>query len=413
MRANAGTLLSECQSKELLESYDIPVTRPGVARTADEAVQIARDVGFPVVLKILSPQISHKTDVQGVAVNLTTEGGVRSHFERIIASARQHRPDAQIDGVTVQEMVVAPFGFEMILGTKKDRVFGTIILAGMGGTATVVINDRALGLPPLNERLARRMLESLKSWPLLLGYRGKPRADIDSLIEVMMRLSYLAADYPEIKEMDINPLLVTPNRVVALDARIQVDDHTETMSSRPYSHLAIRPYPDEYVNSTSLKDGTAVVFRPIRPEDEPGWQNLLTECSDDSIRMRFRALLRRTSHEIATRYCFVDYDRDMSIVAEVRNNGSSRLIGVGNLFSDLNRRSAEFAILVADQWQGRGLGDSLTDYCIDIAKTWGLHCVRAETTFRNTRMISLFAKHGFAVRRDLEEGVVFVDKVLR
>jgi acetyltransferase len=412
MREHQGEPLLESESKRLLQSYDIPTTEPAVAHTADEAVRIARHVGFPVVLKVHSRQITHKTDVQGVAVNLTTEAGVRSHFERIVTSAGRHRPEAHVDGVTVQRMIDAPFGIEMILGTKKDPTFGTVIMAGMGGTATEVIQDRAIGLPPLNERLARRMLESLRSWPLLLGYRGKPRVNLEGLIEIMMRLSYLAAEYPEIKELDINPLMVTPDKVIALDARIQVDEAIEAHTDRPYSHLAIRPYPEEYVGGGTLKDGTPVVLRPIKPEDEPRWQELLTECSDESIRSRFRSLFERSSHDLATRYCFVDYDREMSVVAEVQDEANSRIIGVGNLFSDTCRESAEFAVLVGDRWQGRGLGDLLTDHCIHIAQDWGVRRVRAETSNGNSRMLSVFTKRGFELSRDYVEDVVLVDKSL-
>jgi acetyltransferase len=329
-----------------------------------------------------------------------------------VAAAHQQRPDAVVEGVTVQKMIMAPFGIEMILGTKKDPTFGTVLMVGMGGTATVVIYDRALGLPPLNERLARRMLESLRSWPLLLGYRGKPRVDIDALIEIIMRLSYLAADYPEVRELDVNPLLVTPHDVIALDARIQVDDFRSHAISHPYSHLAICPYPEEFVSHAVLKNGTPIVLRPIRPEDEPRWRVFLSECSDESIRLRFRALFERSSHDVATRYCFLDYDREMSLVAEAQDGDDQRIIGVGNLFSDPNHEAAEFAVLVGDRWQGCGLGDLLTDQCVHIARAWGVKRIFAETGHGNSRMLALFTKRGFELKRDFEEGVVWVDKAL-
>ena len=250
-------MLSESLSKALLESYEIPVTRPHAARTADEAVEAAERLGYPVVVKIDSPQISHKTEVNGVVLDLPNAAAVREAFEQVTARARQMRPDAEIAGVTVQKMMTYPNSFELILGTKKDPVFGPVIMVGMGGVAAEVFQDRALGLPPLNDVLARRMLESLKSWPLLRGYRGKPGANIDRLIEIIMRFSYLVADYPEIKELDINPLLVTPEDVIALDARVVVDRQPRgSAAARPYSHLAIRPYPEEYVTQRKLKDGT-------------------------------------------------------------------------------------------------------------------------------------------------------------
>ena len=218
-------------------------------------------------------------------------------------------------------MVAVPNAFELIMGMKRDPIFGAVILVGMGGIAAEVFKDRALALPPLNETLARRALESLKSWPLLQGYRGKPAANIDRLIEILMRFSYLIADYPEIQEMDVNPLLVTPDDVVALDARVVIDPNVAVHTVRKYAHLAIRPYPEEYVTERNLKDGTAVVLRPIKPEDEPMWHELLAHCSKESIRSRFSSLIKQSTHEMATRYCFIDYDREIAIVAEVEEEG--------------------------------------------------------------------------------------------
>ena len=278
-------MLSESLSKALLESYEIPVTRPHAARTADEAVETAERLGYPVVVKIDSPQISHKTEVNGVVLDLPNATAVREAFEQVVRRAGEMRPDAEIAGVTVQKMMSYPNSFELILGTKKDPVFGPVIMVGMGGVAAEVFQDRALGLPPLNDVLARRMLESLKSWPLLRGYRGRPGANIDRLIEIIMRFSYLVADYPEIEELDINPLLVTPEDVIALDARVVVDRRPPARSPAgegrgPYSHLAIRPYPEEYVTQRQLKDGPEVMLRPIKPEDEPLWHELLAELLD-------------------------------------------------------------------------------------------------------------------------------------
>ena len=249
--AEGGEILSENVSKAFLEAYEIPVTKPQAARTADEAVEVARRLGYPVVMKIHSPQITHKTDVGGVALNLPSDDAVRAAFDEITGRAKQFRPDAEILGVTVQKMVTYPNSFELIMGAKKDPVFGSVIMVGMGGVAAEVFRDRALGLPPLNEALARRMLESLKSWPLLQGYRGKPGGNINRLIEIIMRFSYLVADYPEIKELDINPLLVTPEDVIALDARVVIDRDLAVRAVRPYCHLAIRPYPEEYVAATA------------------------------------------------------------------------------------------------------------------------------------------------------------------
>jgi len=403
-------ILSENVSKAFLEAYEIPVTKPYLARSAQEAVEVARRLGFPVVLKIHSPQITHKTDVGGVMLNLGTDDSVRQAYERMVKTAAEKRPEAQILGVTVQKMVTYPNSFELILGTKKDPIFGAVIMVGMGGIAAEVFRDRALALPPLNESLARRALESLKSWPLLRGYRGKPGANIDRLIEILMRFSYLVADYPEIKELDVNPLLVTPEDVIALDARVVVDRELMVHSVRPYSHLAIRPYPDEFVTERKMKDGTPVILRPIKPEDEPMWHELLASCSTQSIWFRFSYLFKQTTHEMATRYCFIDYDREIGIVAEVEENGQRKLIGVGRLVADVNHEVAEYALIVVDRWHGHGLGGLLTDYCVEVAKRWGVKKVVAETSKDNARMLATFRNRGFTLNDEQEQDVVLVSK---
>jgi len=402
-------ILSENVSKAFLEAYEIPATKPQLARSAEEAVQVARRCGYPVVLKIHSPQITHKTEVDGVMLNLNSDEAVNRAFEEMVAKAAERVPDAEILGVTVQKMVTWPNQFELIVGMKKDPVFGAVIMVGMGGTAAEVFRDRALGLPPLNESLARRMLESLKSWPLLQGYRGKPGANIDRLIEVLMRFSYLVADYPEIKEFDVNPLVVTPEDVIALDARVIVDRDMVARSVRPYAHLAIRPYPEEFVTQRTMEDGTPVILRPIKPEDEPMWHDLVASCSTESLRFRFSYIFKQTTHEMATRFCFLDYDREIAIVAEVEEQGERKLIGVGRLAADMNQENAEFSVIVVDRWHGRGLGSLLTRYCLDVAKRWGVKRVVAQTSRQNSRMLATFRSFDFQIE-DREEDVVFVHK---
>jgi len=405
-------VLSENVSKAFLEAYEIPVTKPYLARSAEGAVRLARREGYPVVMKIHSPQISHKTDVGGVALNLASDEAVSRTYERMVSTAAEKRPEANVVGCTVQKMVSYPSSFELIIGAKKDPVFGAVIMIGMGGTAAEVFRDRALGLPPLNESLARRMLESLKSWPLLQGYRGKPGANIDRLIEVIMRFSYLVADYPEIKELDVNPLLVTPEEVIALDARIVVDQEMVAHPVRPYAHLAIRPYPDEFVAERRLKDGTEVTLRPIKPEDEPMWHELLAGCSQESIWFRFSYLFKETTHEMAARYCFIDYDREIGIVAEAEEEGGRKLLGVGRLVADANHETAEYAVLVVDRWQGRGLGGLLTDYCLEVAKRWDVKDVVAETAKTNARALATLRSRGFDTADEKEEDVVILRKSL-
>jgi len=399
-------VLSEGMSKALLEAYEIPVTKPHAAHSPEDAVRLAQRIGFPVAIKILSPDITHKTDVGGVELNIPNDHEVKAAYERIVRAAKQNDSDARIEGVTVQRMVSAPRSCEMIVGAKRDPVFGTVLMAGAGGTLAELFSDRALELPPLSERLARRMLQSLRSWPLLVGYRGRPAMNIDRLLEILMRFSYLAADYPEIKELDVNPLLVTPHEVIALDARIVLDHETLVQPARAYSHLAIRPYPEEFTRKAKLKDGRPVLLRPIKPEDEPMWHDLLAACSRESLWFRFRYIFKETTHKMATRFCFIDYDREIAIVAEIEEGDARKLIGVGRLVAGADRRDAEYAVLVGDAWQQLGLGSALTDYCIEIAQQWGVHRVWAETTTSNRRMMTIF-KH-----RDFTLGTPEGDEVL-
>jgi acetyltransferase len=411
--ADQGEILPETISKSILEAYGIPVTRPLAASSAGEAVKEAEKIGYPVVLKVLSPDLTHKTDAGGVILNLKDAAAVEKAYKQIMASAKKYDPNAKLDGVTVQSMMDTAHGTEMILGIKKDSLFGTVILVGAGGTSAELFQDRQLGFPPLNENLARRMLESLRIWPLLQGYRGRPPAHVDRLIEILIRLSYLAADFPEILELDINPLLVTGTDVVALDSRIRIDPALPGKSVKPYSHLALHPYPEEYVETVHLPDSTPVLLRPIKPEDEPLWFDLLGSCSRESIYMRFRYMFHWQSHDVASRYCFIDYDREVAIVAEISENGKRKLLGVGRMVADPDHEVVEYAILIADAWQSKGLGGILTDYCMKIAGHWGMKRIVAQTTADNHRMIAVFRKRGFDITQDPETSLVEVGKSLK
>jgi acetyltransferase len=407
-----GAVLSEEDSKSLLDAYGIPVSKPLPAPGADEAIEAARKTGYPVVLKILSPDITHKTDVGGVVLNIQNDEGVRLAFQSITESTLKKEPGAKIEGVTVQPMINTRNGVELLLGIKKDNVFGTVIMAGMGGVTAELFKDKALGLPPLNEKLALQMLEELKIFPLLKGYRGRPPVNMDKLIEVLIRLSYLAADFPEISELDVNPLLVTPNDVIALDARIITDKDAIGKQLKPYAHLALRPYPEEYVKRVVLPDSTPVIFRPIKPEDEPLWMELLGSCSKDTIYSRFRYFFRWDTHEAATHYCYIDYDREIAIVAEADTENGKKLVGVGRLIADPDHESVEFAVLIADKWQNKDLGSMLTDYCMEISKNWGLKKIVAQTTSDNQRMINVLQKRGFEITPDVTSSIVDACKVI-
>ncbi|HPE75356.1 MAG TPA: bifunctional acetate--CoA ligase family protein/GNAT family N-acetyltransferase [Draconibacterium sp.] len=402
-------ILNEDDSKMLVNDYGINTTHPTPAATEDEAVAIAEQKGYPVVLKIYSPDITHKSDVGGVALNIKDEEMVRATFRNMVKTAAQKRPDARIDGVTVQRMVNTKDGIELIVGTKKDSVFGTVMLVGMGGVTAELFKDKRLEFPPLNEQLAHQMLKSLKIYPLLKGYRGDSPKNIDKLIEALIRMSYLAADYPEIAELDINPLVVTPTDVIALDARIVVDEEILKKPVKEYSHLILRPYPESLIKTAILKDGTEILLRPIKPEDEPLWLELLGSCSKESIYHRFRYDFYFDSHDIASQYCFIDYDREIAIVAEVEDEGKKKLIGVGRLIADPDVEMMEYAILITDAWQKKELGFTLTNYCMEIAKSRGVKILAAETTKDNKPMISVFRKLNFKIRFN-EDTTVSVSK---
>ena len=407
-------LLYESEAKALLAAYGISVVEGREGSTCDEVVALARKTGFPVVLKIVSPQITHKTDVGGVKLNLADEKQVCAAYEEMLASARQARPDADIQAVSVQPMVSLPGGIELILGAKKDPIFGPVIMVGFGGIAAELFHDRALGLPPLNERLALHMLESLQAWPLVKGYRGrKPIADIDRLIELLLRFSTLVADFPEISELDANPVLVRGEQAIVLDARILVDRATVSRpASRPYAHLAIRPYPDDLVEQAELGDGTPITLRPIRPEDEPMWHELLASCSRESLWERFRYAFKTDIHEAAVRFCFVDYDRELTAVAEANIDGRRQLLGVARLVNEVGTSRGEYAVLVSECWQGKKLGNLLTQYCVNHADRVQVREIYGITGRTNTRMLRVFRRHGFEIEPEADPGLLVATRRL-
>jgi acetyltransferase len=388
-------MLTEAQAKGVLALYGLAVAEAATAASPDDAIAAAERIGYPVVLKLHSPDITHKSDVGGVKVNLNNGGEVREAYSQIVTRAAQARPGARIDGVTVQPQIDTAAGVEMIVGAKRDPVFGMVMLVGAGGTLAEVLADRMVELPPLNERLARRMLESLRCWPLLKGYRDSPPVNLDALIGAIVRVSYLLADHPEIAELDINPLLASPGGVIALDARIRIDPAEGDGEPGTYKHLAIRPYPVGLDRVVRLEDGTRALLRPIRPEDEPLWHEMVAACSERSIYARFGALVDPHSHTLAARFCFIDYDREMAVVAEIGQGEERELAGVARVKDPYGLGEAEFAILVADRWQGRGLGRLLTERAIEVARGMGVRRLVAETTSGNEGALELLRAVGF------------------
>lgn len=395
-----STFLPEPESKELLESYGIPINKTLVSTSPETAAEIAESIGFPVVLKIHSPDISHKTEAGGVILDLNSKEEVESGYENIIRNARNYNPGARITGVTVQRMI-KDTGYEVILGSKNDSLFGPIMLFGMGGIITEAIRDKALGLPPLNTTLARLLMEETKVYKLLKGFRNRPPVNLELLEEILVRLSHLVTDFPEITEIDINPLFANENSIFALDARVIV---RKTTVSSP-QHMAMSPYPDRYETHWKLKDGTSVLLRPIKPEDESMMIELFNTFSTNTILFRFFHPLKSMSHEQIVRYTLIDYDREMAIVAVEEIQGRDRIIGVGRLTYYPNLETSEFSIVVGDPWQGKGLGKKLLEVCISIAKEKDGKVLWGDIMADNEKMIRLCKKLGFKIAWDYGEGI--------
>jgi acetyltransferase len=389
--------LTEMEAKQLLEYYDIPIVKTSVAKTADEAAFSASQIGYPVVLKILSPQIVHKTDAGGVVLNINSEAELREAFDNIIRRAEEYDPEAEIHGITVQPMI-KKLGYEIILGAKTDPLFGPVILFGMGGVGVELFKDFAIGLPPLNQTLARRIMEETKVYQLLKGYRNVPPANLKLIEEVMVRFSQMLVDFPQLKEVDINPLFINEKEAFALDARVVIDKEQVFEKLKPHEHLVISPYPKKYEALWKLRDGRAVLLRPIKPEDEPLWLEMFRNFSEESIRYRFFHIIKDTPHEMRIRYCNIDYDREIAIVPELTENGKRKILGVVRVPILPDQKTGEVAVIVADPWQGLGLGSKMMDYIIEICKDKGLETIYGVMLSDNFRAIELFKKMGFAIK---------------
>ncbi|MEM2549408.1 MAG: bifunctional acetate--CoA ligase family protein/GNAT family N-acetyltransferase [Nitrososphaerota archaeon] len=403
-------VLTPDESDKFLDAYGIPRPKGELATNLSEALSIASKIGYPVALKIVSPDIIHKTDIGGVIIDINSDSELRAAYLKLIDTVKSKAPDAKIKGVYVQQMIRSS-NYELILGSKKDPDFGTAIMFGTGGIATEVFRDFSIGLPPLNQVLARRLMEETKIYNSLVhGMRGKPPADIKKLEEIIVRFSNLIVDFPEIKEADINPLSVTDDSIYAIDFRIILDPEGVD-SPEPYRHLVITPYPTKYVTLWRLKDGREVLLRPIRPEDEPLEYELIKGLSEETSRFRFFQVIREVTHEMLVRFCNIDYDREMAIIAEYNKDGKKRNVGVGRLIIEPDRKRGEFAVLVADDFQGKGLGTKLTDMLIEIALEKGLHSIYGIVLPENTKMIGLCKKLGFDIKYRTDE--VYVELKLK
>jgi len=386
--------LTEMESKEILSAYGIPVNRTAVAASAEEAVHMAREIGYPLAMKIYSKDISHKSDANGVQLNLRGDKNVRETFRKIMADAHAYDPEAELTGVTIQTMVDRT-DYELILGSKKDPLFGPVVLFGMGGIMTEILKDQAIAFPPLNRLLARRLMESTRVYQLLKGYRNRPPADLGRLEEILIGLSQLVIDFPEIAELDINPLILVGDGPCAVDARVIISP-SKIASPR---HLVISPYPDQYEVTTRTREGMDIFIRPIKPEDAPLLMEFFNGLSRESIYYRFFSPLKTLPKKMLARFTQVDYDRDMALVAMEQSQPEEKILGVARLMSKAGGIEPEFAVVVGDPWQGKGIGATLMEHLIGIAKERDMESIWGFVLAENTHMLALARKLGFAISK--------------
>ena len=413
-RASGRTILTEFESKQVLSAYGIPTVETRVAKTEAEAVKCAAEIGYPVVLKLFSETITHKTDVGGVQLNLKDAEAVRAAFAKIEAGVKEKAGEGHFLGVTVQPMIKLE-GYEVILGSSLDPQFGPVILFGLGGQLVEVFKDRALALPPLNTTLARRMMEETKIYTALKGVRGRKAVDLAALEQMMVSFSQLVVEQRWIKEIDINPLLASPDRLIALDARVVV--HDQSVKEEDLPKLPIRPYPTQYVSPWKMNDGKEIVIRPIRPEDEPAVVRFHETLSERTVYMRYLQALKlsqRVAHERLTRICFNDYDQEMALVVEDKEpkTGQLGILGIGRLRKLHGSNDGEFAVLVSDEYQGQGLGAELVRRLIQVARDEKLSKIVGDILPDNTVMRRVCEKLGFTLQGEPDEQIVTAEMTL-
>jgi acetyltransferase len=406
VRSTGRTLLTEVEAKDVLAAYGVPVVPTVACRTAEEAVAAAGRIGYPVVVKLLSSTLTHKSDVGGVRLDLADEQAVHAAYAAIENNVNRLGKAGAFEGVSVQAMIREP-GYELIIGSSVDRQFGPVILFGCGGVLVEIFKDRALALPPLNRTLARRLMERTKIYEALQGVRGRKAVNLAALETLLVRFSLLLVDFPEIQEIDLNPVLATPERVVALDARLLLGPADQSPEQRP--RLAIHPYPNQYAAPFRLRDGREVLVRPIRPEDEPLIVALHAGHSEHTIRMRFFSLVKTLSRDSLIRLCHLDYDREMALTAVRNENGQPRLLGVVRYYLQPETGAAEFALVVSDAYQRQGLGRHLMQRLIAVAQERGIRCLVGQVLAENTPMVHLLGSLGFSRPIPVEDQVVRVE----
>jgi acetyltransferase len=397
-------VLTEPESMAVLNAFRIPTVRNGIARSGNESLVIAESIGFPIAMKVLSTDISHKSDVGGVRLNINSAQEVRGAYRQLIDDVKRHVPDADVSAVTIEKMYRSPNGRELMIGVIRDPVFGPVISFGSGGTTVEVMGDSAVSLPPLNRRLAIDLINRTKVSKMLGKFRQMPAVDIDQLVSVLLNVSAMACELPWLQEMDINPLIIDENGLVAVDARIVVD--YPTPSTDRYHHLAIHPYPTHFVKKIQLNDGTDITIRPIRPEDAEMEAKFVRELSNEAKYFRFMNSFHELSQEMLVRFTQIDYHNEMALIAVKTDSQGEEQIGVARYSTNVDKTSCEFALVVSDKWQSRGIAHHLMKDLMEIAHDRNLETMEGQVLRENSKMLELVASLGFQVRNDAEDNTI-------
>ncbi|MQY51069.1 bifunctional acetate--CoA ligase family protein/GNAT family N-acetyltransferase [Rhodocyclus tenuis] len=398
-------VLSEMESKAILRAFRVPVAQTMVARTPTEALLLAEQIGFPIAMKVDSPDLVTKTDAGGVRLNLTNALAVRNAYHDIIETVQKKRPHARINGVSIEPYLDRPHGRELMVGVVRDPIFGPVITFGAGGADVEIFSDRAVALPPLNRFLAQDLIRSTKASRLLGEFRNMPPINQEALEEVLLNISEMVCELPWLQELDLNPLIVDEHGAIAADARI-VLDYMPPSGDR-YSHMAIHPYPVHLIHDWQLPDGRVVTVRPIRPEDAEMEQDFVKRMSDESKYFRFMDTLRELTQAMLVRFTQIDYDREMALVAILHNDdGKDEEIGVARYVTNPDGESVEFALAISDDWQKHGIGRKLMTALIDCARAKGFRTIVGDVLSLNTKMFRLMTSLGFTVHPHPEDPAV-------
>lgn len=396
-------ILNEPEAKEILAAYGIPVVETKIANSVDDILNVVDDLGFPVALKILSPDITHKSDVGGVLLSIDSKQNLQIAAKDMLARIKKLRPDARIDGFTVQKMENRSSAYELIIGIATDPIFGPIVLFGQGGTSVEILNDKAVALPPLNMKLANDLIMRTRISKLLLGYRDVPAANLEEIKRTLVKISQLIIDNPEITELDINPLFADSKGVIALDARIKVEASELKGSER----LVIRPYPKELEETITIDTGQEILLRPIKPEDEPAHHEFLNKTDPEDTYFRFFKATSNFCHSYLARFTQIDYDREMAFIATVIGvDNKPETLGVIRAVSDADNDKAEIAIIVRTDMQGHGIGNKLMDKIIQYCRARGTKCLTGQVLLENEAMTHLAKKFNFEVKALTEQSIV-------